>query len=203
MQSNNVWRHPCIFMVKFCTAATVICLSTPARVWFSELQWSLYIYYKHSINKWECSFTTCLHRTLCARKNAAFRCISETGTVQRNSTSTGEENKRPLTSYQRQKYIIHHAVNSILRIACECPAENNRWNIAHSTRFNKPKQFEMSSHLLCNCIMALWVNQTLMNICLCFLNTTGPNHRSKDSSKVRRNVFSYQHLYLNRLFMYK
>ncbi len=186
-------------MVKFCTVATVVFLSTPAQVWFSELQSSLtFTTSIQSIN--ENALSQCVYTEhFVPVKNTAFGCISETGTVQRNSASSREENKRPLTSYQRQKYIIHHAVNSILWIARECTTENNRWNIAHSTGFNKPKQFEMSSHLLCNCITALWVNQTLINICLCFSNTTGQNHRSKDSCKVSRNVFSYQHIYLKSL----
>ncbi len=183
-------------MVNFCTVAPVVFLSTPAQVWFSELQSSLTFTTRiQSIN--ENALSLCVYTEHFVHvKNAAFRRISEMGIVQRNSASTREENKRPLTSYQQQKYIIHHAVNPILWIARKCTAENNRWNIARSTRFNKPKPFEMSSHLLCNCITALWVNQTLINICLCFSNATGQKHRSKDSSKVSRNVFSYQHIYL-------
>ncbi len=183
-------------MVNFCTVAPVVFLSTPAQVWFSELQSSLTFTTRiQSIN--ENALSLCVYTEhFVPVKNAAFRRISEMGIVQRNSASTREENKRPLTSYQQQE--IHHSscCKSHSVNCSQMHRWNNRWILARSTRFNKPKPFEMSSHLLCNCITALWVNQTLINICLCFSNTTGQKHISKDSSKVSRNVFSYQHIYL-------
>lgn len=66
--SKSVWRHPCIFMVKFCTVATVVFSQYSCS---SVIHWNpleSYIYYKHSLNKWERSFGMCLHRTLCPRK---------------------------------------------------------------------------------------------------------------------------------------